>query len=78
MYDNERKPSEFMLQSSEVAALITLSRSSVIALEDKAYDAFIAALDAPVKANARLIETVCSPATMGTVTEFKVADSNQR
>ena len=61
MYDNERKPSEFMLQSSEVAALITLSRSSVMALEDEAYDAFIAALDAPVKANARLIELFARP-----------------
>ena len=50
-----------MLQSSEVAALITLSRSSVIALEDEAYDAFIAALDAPVKANARLIELFARP-----------------
>ena len=61
MYDNERKPSEFMLQSSEVAALITLSESSVIALEDEAYDAFIAALDAPVDANARLKELFVRP-----------------
>jgi len=61
MSDNERKPSEFMLQSSEVAALETLSKSSVIALEDEAYDAFIAALDAPVEVNARLKELVARP-----------------
>ena len=61
MHDNERKPSEFMFQSSEVAALITLSKSSVIALEDEAYDAFIAALDAPVEANARLKELFARP-----------------
>ncbi|MDE0154613.1 MAG: DUF1778 domain-containing protein [Gammaproteobacteria bacterium] len=56
MHDNERKPSEFMLQSSEVAAIKPLTKSSVIVLEDEAYDAFIAALNAPVEANARLKE----------------------
>ena len=50
-----------MLQSGEVAALITLSESSVIVLEDEAFDAFIAALDAPVDANARLKELFVRP-----------------
>ena len=58
MHNNERKPYEFMLQSSEVAAIKTVSKSSVIVLEDEAYDAFIAALDAPVEANARLKELI--------------------
>ena len=61
MHDNERKPPECMLQSGEVAALITLSESSVIVLEDEAFDAFVAALDAPVKANARLKELFVRP-----------------
>ena len=61
MHDNERKPSEFMLQSSKVAAIETVSKSSVIVLGDEAYDAFIAALDAPVKANARLKELIARP-----------------
>ena len=47
---------EFMLRSSEVAAIETLTKRSAIALDDKAYDAFIAALDAPVESNVRLKE----------------------
>ena len=61
MHDNERKPSEFMFQSSKVAAIKPLAKSSAIVLEDEAYDAFIAALDAPVKANARLKELIARP-----------------
>ena len=47
---------EFVLRSSEVAALETLLERPVIALDDKVYDAFIAALDAPVESNVRLKE----------------------
>ena len=47
---------EFMLRSSEVAALETLLERPVIALDDKVYDAFIAALDAPMESNVRLKE----------------------
>lgn len=45
---------EFVLRSSEAAAIETLIERPVIALEDKAYDAFIAALDAPVESNVHL------------------------
>ena len=47
---------EFVLRSSEAAAIETLIERPVIALSDKAYDVFIAALDAPVKSNVRLKE----------------------
>lgn len=47
---------EFMFRSSEVAALETLNERPVIALDDEAYDAFIAALDAPMESNIRLKE----------------------
>ena len=47
---------EFVLRSSEVAALETLLERPVIALDDKVYDAFIAALDAPMESNVRLKE----------------------
>ena len=47
---------EFVLRSSETAALETLIERPVIALDDKAYDAFIAALDAPVESDVRLKE----------------------
>ena len=47
---------EFVLRSSEVAALETLLERPVIALDDKVYDAFITALDAPVESNVRLKE----------------------
>ena len=39
---------EFVLRSSEEAAIETLSERPVIALDDEAHDAFVAALDAPV------------------------------
>ena len=45
---------EFVLRSSEAAAIETLNERPVIALDDESYDAFVAALDAPVKPNARL------------------------
>ena len=45
---------EFVLRSSETAAIEVLSERPVIALADEAYDAFIAALDAPVETNGRL------------------------
>ncbi|MDE0392060.1 MAG: DUF1778 domain-containing protein [Rhodospirillales bacterium] len=42
---------EFVLRSSEAAAIEALSERPVITLDDEAYDAFIAMLDAPVKPN---------------------------
>ncbi len=47
---------EFVLRSSEAAAIETLNERPVIALDDEAYDAFVAALDAPVQPNNRLKE----------------------
>ena len=45
---------EFVLRSSEAAAIETLSERPVITLDDDVYDAFIAALDAPVTVDAGL------------------------
>ena len=45
---------EFVLRSSEAAAIETLNERPVIALDDESYDAFVAALDAPVKPSACL------------------------
>ena len=45
---------EFVLRASESAAIETLSERPVIALDDEAYDAFVAALDAPGEPNERL------------------------
>ena len=45
---------EFVLRSSEAAAIKTLNERPIITLDDEAYDAFIAALDAPAKPNADL------------------------
>ena len=45
---------EFVLRSSEAAAIETLIERPVIALDDEKYDAFVAALDAPVAPNDRL------------------------
>ena len=45
---------EFVLRSSEAAAIEMLNERPVIALDDDAYDAFVAALDAPVEPNDRL------------------------
>ena len=47
---------EFVLRSSEAAAIEALSERPVIGLDDEAYDAFVAALDAPVEPNERLHE----------------------
>ncbi len=40
---------EFVLRSSEAAAIETLNERPVIALDDEAWDGFVAALDAPVE-----------------------------
>ena len=40
---------EFVLRSSEAAAIATLNERPVIALDDEAWDAFAAVLDAPVE-----------------------------
>ena len=40
---------EFVLRSSEAAAIETLNERPVIALDDEAWDDFVAALDAPVE-----------------------------
>ena len=45
---------EFVLRSSEAAAIEALVEGPIIALDDEAYDAFVAALDAPVAPNRRL------------------------
>ena len=45
---------EFVLRSSELAAIETLNERPIITLDEEAYDAFIAALDAPVESNDRL------------------------
>jgi len=47
---------EFVLGASEAAAIETLNERPVIALDDEAYDAFLAALDAPAEADDRLRE----------------------
>ena len=47
---------EFVLRSSEAAAIEALIDRPVIALDDEAYDAFVAALDAPT--NERLRDLV--------------------
>ena len=45
---------EFVLRSSEAAAIETLNERPIIALDDEAWDAFVAALDAPVMPHDRL------------------------
>ena len=45
---------EFVLRSSEAAAMETLNERPIIALGEEAYDAFVVALDAPVVPNDRL------------------------
>ncbi len=52
---------EFVLRSSEAAAIETLNERPVIALDDEAYDAFVAALDAPIQPNDRLKEVAWDP-----------------
>ncbi len=45
---------EFVLRASEAAAIETLNERPVILLDDEAYAAFVAALDAPVEPDDRL------------------------
>ena len=40
---------EFVLRSSEAAAIETLNERPIITLDDESWDAFVAALDAPVE-----------------------------
>ena len=47
---------EFVLRSSEAAAFEALNERPVITLDDETYDAFVAALDAPVEPDAGLKE----------------------
>ena len=47
---------EFVLRSSEAAAIEALNEHPVIALDDETYAAFVTALDAPVERNDRLVE----------------------
>ena len=47
---------EFVLRAREAAAIEALNERPVIALDDEAYDAFLAALDAPAEPNERLRE----------------------
>lgn len=45
---------EFVLRSSEAAAIETLNERPIIALDDETWDAFSAALDAPVEPDANV------------------------
>lgn len=47
---------EFVLRASEAAAIDALNERPVITLDDESYDAFLAALDAPVEPDDRLRE----------------------
>ena len=47
---------EFVLRSSEAAAIETLNERPVITLDEEAYNAFITALDAPVDPDEQLKE----------------------
>ena len=47
---------EFVLRSSEAAAIEALNERPVIVLDEETYDAFVAALDTPVEPDARLKE----------------------
>ena len=47
---------EFVLRSSEAAAFEALNERPAITLDDETYDAFVAALDAPVEPDADLKE----------------------
>ena len=47
---------EFVLRASEAAATEALNERPVIALDDGAYDAFLAVLDAPAEPDERLRE----------------------
>ena len=47
---------EFVLRASEAAAIEALNERPLIALDDEAYDAFLAVLDAPAEPDERLRE----------------------
>ena len=47
---------EFVLRSGEAAAFEALNERPAITLDDETYDAFVAALDAPVEPDADLKE----------------------
>ena len=47
---------EFVLRSTEAAAIETLNERPVIALDADVYHAFVAALDAPLEPSSRLQE----------------------
>ena len=51
---------EFVLRASEAAATEALNERPVIALDDEAYDAFLAAIDAPAEPDERLRERFAS------------------
>ena len=53
--------SEFVLRSSEAAAIEVLNERPVIALDDAAWDAFAAALDAPAEPDPALKERYARP-----------------
>lgn len=48
--------SEFVLRSSEAAAIEVLNERPIVALDDEAWDAFTAALDAPADPDPALKE----------------------
>ena len=50
-----------MALTDRATAIETLNGRPVIALDDKAYSAFVAALDAPVESNVRLKERFTRP-----------------
>ena len=50
---------EFVLRSSEAAAIETLNERPII--DDESFDAFVAALDAPAEPNDRLKERFAQP-----------------
>ena len=52
---------EFMLRSSEATAIETLNERPIIALDDEAWDAFTAALDAPVATDPAVKERFARP-----------------
>ena len=58
---------EFVLRSSEAAAIETLNERPIIALDDEAWDAFAAALDAPVETRSRREGAFRAHAPVGTL-----------
>ena len=60
---------EFVLRSSEAAAVEVLMERPIITLDDEVYDEFIAALDAPVRPNPGLKKLLRAPPVVATLTE---------